>query len=231
MVIDIAGWIDPGLSRPVWMILFNDRPVEWTQWLLLAVSAGSTGYLAGRLDSMGQTMQARFFLLIAIAFGLMLVEDAGDIRHTLNREIGRLTGDEIFGIKRDFVVEAPYFLALAALPLYAIIRYGKYVWQASNVRLYLFTGFVFYALAAGGSAISNLFHSYVIVGGFIDLVLLGNNLEPLPGRSQGFTYFLFTDSVIEESVELIGLTLILAAILAFAGNLRKNNSQQRQLSI
>lgn len=220
LAIDIAGWIDPELSRPLWMILFNDRPVEWTQWFLLAVGAGSAGYLAGRLDSMGRAKQSRFFLLLAIGFGLMLVEDAGDIRHVLNSEIGRLTGDEIFGIKRSFVVEAPYFIALAAVPFYAIARYGKHVWQASNVRPYLFTGFIFYALAAGGSAISNLFHSYVIVGGFVDLVLLGGNLEPLPGRSQGFTYFLFTDSAIEESIELIGLTLILAAILAFTHNLR-----------
>ena len=226
LAIDIAGWIDPELSRPVWMVLFNDRPVEWTQWLLLAIGAGSTGYLAGRLDSMGRAKQSRFFLLLAIGFGLMLVEDAGDIRHVLNSEIARLTGDEIFGIKRGFIVEAPYFLTLAAVPLYAIARYGKYVWQESNVRLYLFTGFIFYALAAGGSAISNLFHSYVVVGGFVDLVFLGGNLEPLPGRSQGFTYFLFTDSAIEESVELIGLTLILAAILAFISNLRQKKGEK-----
>lgn len=221
LAIDIYGWVDFGMNRPAWMLLFNDRPIEWTQWFLFVFAIAGAGYLAGRLDEARQAMVARFFFVFAIGLGLMMIEDAGDIRHVLSREVERVFGSEIFGVRHNFVVEAPYFLAIASVPLYALIRYGKYVWEYTTTRTYLLIGFAFYGIASVGSAVSNLAHSYVAVGAFIDIVFLGERLSPLAGRSQGFTYFLFVDSAVEESIELIGITMFVAALLAFAHSVRK----------
>ncbi len=221
--IDILGWISVELRAPAWTFLFNDRPVEWTQWFMLAFAAGISGFLAGRLSASGEKDAAKFFFLIAIGFGLMLIEDAGDIRHVLNREAERAFGGEIFGLRHSFVVEAPYFLALAAVPVYAFARYWRQAWRAVSARKLFLIGFILYAMAAGGSLMSNLFHSYVIIGGAFDILFFGSNLPLLPGRTQGFTYFMFTDSVLEESIELMGITMLVAGILAFTREFRESS--------
>lgn len=225
IMVDILGWIDPGLERPVWRLLFNDRPVEWTQWLILAFAITASGYLAGSLNqSEDYTGAARFFFLLSIGFSLMLIEDAGDIRHTLNSDAELVLGEELAGIRTQFFVEAPYFLALAAVPIYALVRYGRYVWHFVSVRRHLLAGFVLYGLAAGGSALSNLGHSYVVLGYLFDTFLLGGRLGVLPGRSQEFTHFIFFDSAVEETVELLGLTMLAAAVLAYCDNLRRSST-------
>lgn len=121
LAIDILGWFNPVLERPVWQMLFNDRPVEWIQWLVLAFSTVLSGYVAGRLDAGNHTRPARFFLWLAVGFGLMLIEDTGNIRHILTEEIVRLAGPNIFSVPSGFVVEAPYFLGLAAVPIYMLL--------------------------------------------------------------------------------------------------------------
>lgn len=226
LAVDIYGWIDLGLNRPVWTLLFNDRPIEWTQWFILAAAAAMSGYLGGRLDGRGEAKAGRFFTLLALGLGFMLIEDAGDIRHVLNQEAARLVGAKIFGLPASFLVEAPYFLAVAGVPLYALARYGHSIWWAVSARFYLLGGFLLYGLAAGGSLLSNLAHSYVILGGLFDILLLGSRLPPIPGRTQEYSYFFFADSALEESVELLAITMLLAAMLAFVSNLhaRRQNS-------
>ena len=223
LAVDIYGWVDPGLDRPLWRLLFNDRPIEWTQWFLLVFAIAASGYLAGRLDSERRGKVARFFFLFAIGLGLMMIEDAGDIRHTLSREVERLFGSRILGFRHNFIVEVPYFAAIASVPLYALAKYGKYVWEYTRTRYYLIVGFVLYGMAAVGSALSNVAHSYVFIGALIDIALFGERLPTLEGRSQGFTYFLFTDSAVEESIELLAITAFVAALLAFAHTMRKKN--------
>lgn len=226
LAVDIYEWIDLGLNRPVWTLLFNDRPIEWTQWFILAAAAAMSGYLGGRLDGRGEAKAGRFFTLLALGLGFMLIEDAGDIRHVLNQEAARLVGAKIFGLPASFLVEAPYFLAVAGVPLYALARYGHSIWWAVSARFYLLGGFLLYGLAAGGSLLSNLAHSYVILGGLFDILLLGSRLPPIPGRTQEYSYFFFADSALEESVELLAITMLLAAMLAFVSNLhaRRQNS-------
>lgn len=100
------------------------------------------------------------------------------------------------------------------------------MWHVRSTRLYLVAGLLLYGLAAGGSALSNLFHSYVGIGSWFDATLLGERLAPLPGRTQELTYFLFVDSAIEETLELIAIALLAAAILAFVEYLRQRSAEQ-----
>ena len=74
-----AGW------RPLWEHLFNDRPVEWLQWLLLPLTALSAAYLSARLEVSGEPRIAAFFLFFGLAAALMVIEGAGDIRHVPER--------------------------------------------------------------------------------------------------------------------------------------------------
>lgn len=230
LAVDIYEWIDLGLNRPVWTLLFNDRPIEWTQWFILAAAAAMSGYLGGRLDGRGETKAGRFFTLLALGLGFMLIEDAGDIRHVLNQEAAWLVGAKIFGLPASFLVEAPYFLAVAGVPLYALARYGRSIWWAVSARFYMLGGFLLYGLAAGGSLLSNLAHSYVILGGLFDILLLGSRLPLIPGRTQEYSYFFFADSALEESIELLAITMLLAAMLAFVCELRTRAAKTARIS-
>lgn len=80
LTVDIWRWIDLGI--PVWRYLFNDHPVEWIQWFLLTFAIVAAAYLAGRLYEK-RAMVSRFFFLLAIGLGFMLIEEAGDIRHAI----------------------------------------------------------------------------------------------------------------------------------------------------
>jgi len=220
IAIDIMNLIDIELSQPVWTRLFNDRPVEWSQWFLLAFAIVASAYLAGKLDAGKKVMAARFFFLLAIGLGLMLIEDAGDIRHTLSSWLHEATGPFIFGLPHRVVSDVPYFAALAAVPLYAVFRYGSYAWESAGTRFYLPLGVIFYALAAVCSGLRHLGDFYIKVGLRLDSFLFGGRFPVPDGMTQERAHFFIVDSVIEESVELLAVTMIFAAILAYARNLR-----------
>jgi hypothetical protein len=221
LVIDIFAWVNPGLDRPIWMLLFNDSPVEWTQWFVMAFAIITAAYLSGRLSSTGQQMAARFFLLLAIGLGLMLIEEAGDIRHVISAEVRNIFGQTIFGIHHRVVSDLPYFAALAAIPLYAILRYGRYAWRSVAARKYLVAGVATYAIVAASNALRHLDLFYIQLGDWIDANIFAGRF-PIPyDWSQTGTHFFLVDSVIEETVELLAITLLFAAMLAYAQDFRR----------
>ncbi len=220
IVVDILGVVDLGINRPMWLLLFNDRPVEWTQWFLFVFAVVASAYLAGRLDASKRVKVARFFFLFSIGLGLMLIEDAGDIRHVISREVQRVAGSEIMGVHFRVVSDVPYFTALAFIPVYAVLRYGRYVWESTKIRFYLASGFLLYAIAAMGSGIRHLGGFYITIGAWIDRTFFGNQFPVPEGMTQERAHFFIVDSVIEESIELLALTMIFAAILAYAYDVR-----------
>lgn len=229
LVVDIFGLIDLGIKRPLWVFLFNDRPVEWTQWFVFVFAIVTAGYLSGRLDAENKKKAARFFLLFAIGLGFMLIEDAGDIRHALSREMKRLTGPMVWGVSQRVISDVPYFALLATIPLYAVIRYGRYVWQSVRSRVYLVSGIILYAIAAIGSGLRYLGNFYIVVGAWFDRTLLGGRF-PLGGHEQEWAHFFIVDSLIEETIELLALTMLFAAILAFSEDFRRNRLQNKKPS-
>lgn len=228
--VDIWQWFDVGDERPMWSLLFNDRPVEWTQWFWFAFAITMSGYLASRLDVAQRRMAAKFFFLFAISLGLMMIEDAGDIRHTLSWEVQRITGDTIFGLPYRSMVDLPYFALLATLPLYTVIRYGRYLWPEVAVRRYFIASVILYAIASIGSGVRYLGDFYQRMGAWIDDNLMGGRFPIKEGDSQETTHLLLIDAPIEESIETIAITLLIAGILTYALRFRTGQLLPEKLS-
>ena len=218
-VLQIAG----SRPTPLWVLLFNDGLVEWIQWLLLPATVFASGFLVARLLDSSDRGAANFFLFFGIGLALMLIEDAGDIRHAIRSLVHLSIGDRILGVQTGLVVEVPYFLLLAAVPLYALARYGRYVWGHTRTRRLLVAGYGLYAVAAGASAFRILGDFYVVTGRWIDDNLFAGRLAVPSGQSQQYAHFYLVDGPIEESVETIAAACLLGVALAFASQFHEES--------
>ncbi len=199
--------------------LFRDGgPTEWLQWAFLGGAALTWAYLAGVLFERENPI-SRLFLLMAGAMLLMLIEDAGNPRHMLGRYAAFLGGD----VGR-YVASTLVMAAIAALPLFALVRYWKLLRyntpERTRARRLLIAAFAVYGLAAASSALSVFWYDQT--GHFILERILGGRVVPMTGwwgRANPDGYLLM-DNLFEESVELIGASFFLAAANAFRKSLR-----------
>lgn len=204
-VLDLVQVTDEPLA--VWVLMFgNGGPVEWVQWALLGLTAIAAAFLSSRTRS-------RFFLLFSFAAVLLLIEDAGDPRHRLAAYATALFGEEIAGLPTSMLVEMPYFAALAAVPVYALVRYRSEVWRYTSARRFVVGGYGLYAVAALGSGLREL-GSYEALGQLIDRSLGGR--LPMGPYEAGQGHLQFVDGVFEESLELIAAACLLGLVLASA---------------
>jgi len=206
--------IDRNTTRSwVWVMLFSEgAPIEILQWLTLALAAGVAFTHYGRLSPVAaagtpERRAALFWLLMGIALMLMLIEDAGNMRHWM-----RSTAYHFIGGKSSKYVELTYFFVLACVPLSALLLFGRSILSLPRTRLYLLGGFAFYGLAAGGSAFR--YDWYDSIGQWVHHTLLGDSLKitEVGGHSH---YFWLMDFLVEESLEFAGATLLAAAALHF----------------
>lgn len=222
LAIDIVGLVDVPGEHVVWLHLFNDRPVEWAQWLLQGSAILVAGFTAGRLASERDRGLRAFLLILGAGLVLMLFEDAGDARHAIGSYVSTVFGTEIAGLPRAVVTDVPYFLVVAALPILALLRYRQDAWRAPTARPYLVAGYGLYALAGGGSGIRHLGGLYSSIGAAIDRVVLGGRF-PVPAHlDQERAHFLLVDSLIEESIETLAAASLLAVMLAIGRDIRAN---------
>lgn len=220
LVIDIFKWIGLATDTPAWRYLFNNGFVEWTQWYMQTFAIVLCAFNYVFLIRTNRRMTARFFLIFGVGLCFMLLEDAGDIRHVLSDAFRRQVGDEIFGLHYRFVADLPYFILLASLPAYAVLFYGRYVWRAASARLFLVLGVMLYATAAIGSALRHFRDFYARLGEWIDVNILGSRFPVPDAMIEEWGQFFLIDSVLEETIELLAITLIIAAILAFTAEFR-----------
>ncbi|NDL60685.1 hypothetical protein [Phytoactinopolyspora mesophila] len=225
-IVNVNGFGDR-IAMPMWTYLFNDHVVEVSQWVMLAVVIAVAGYLGGRLAGTAYRGASTFFFLLAVGLGLMLVEEAGDVRHGISGAVRLHFGSEVFGLPYQVVSDFPYFAALAAIPLYAVLRYGRYAWEAVSARPYLVVAVVLYGMAAIGSGLRHLGSLYVNLGSAVDQTFFGGRFPPSPGMSQERAHYFVVDGPIEETVELFAVTCMLAMVLAFAAELRSGRLVQR----
>lgn len=197
----------------VWVILFTEGgPVEMAQWLLLVAAAGMAFHIHGRLfsRSAGSTADKRartFWLLMGIAFLLMLIEDAGNPRHWFRYFFWTFTGDD-----QGRISEMVYFALLGSLPLSALMFFGRPVLQLKRTRNLLLGGFFFYAVAVGGSM--TRYYWYETAGDWLHEKVLGGALKEVSLGSQGLGFWLM-DYCVEESLELLGATFLAAMAASF----------------
>ena len=230
LVIDIGGWLSLPNGRVAWRELFNDRPVEWAQWLLQGAAILTAGFTAGRIAREEHRGLRTFLLLLGAGLVLMLFEDAGDARHVISNYVAAVFGTEVLGLPHRVVSDVPYFLVIAALPVYAIVRYGRDAWSAPTARPYLISGYGLYALTAGGSGIRYLGDLYTSFGAGIDRLLFAGRFPVPSGSQQDVAHFMLVDSVLEESLETLAAASLMAAILAVGHDLREGRLEPRRLA-
>jgi len=221
-VLDVSGlgsWLYDTLHdrsperAQVWVILFGEAgPIEMVQWLFLVAAAGLSFHIHGRLSAGGsksrEDARARmFWLIMGIAFLLMLIEDAGNPRHWFRHFFWEFLGDH-----QGRISEMIYFAALGALPLTALVFFSRPVLRMYKSRWLLLGGFFFYAIAVGGSV--TRYYWYEAAGNFLHATVLGETLKEVALGDQGHGFWLM-DYLVEESLELIGATLLAAAAAAF----------------
>jgi len=209
------------LTTIFWMSLFaNGRPIEWVQWYTLGATAYLSAYVGGRLVSIDADRTrglAKFWLIMAVAFVLMLVEDAGELRHTILRIVEQQIGSRAGHGVLSKGIEFGYFAAISMVPIYAFLKYGKYVLPFATPFRYILFGFTLYGTAAMSNATRYWWGGwYAHVGSAIEANtgLVFPEAEP-PERFPQW----FVDALLEESIELLGAMFFLAAVVYIAQQL------------
>jgi hypothetical protein len=235
-VFGLRDWLHSGLQPYFYFTYFpfffqhwgrNSGFAELIQWSLLGGSLLLSAFVAGRYYLQDKT-RFTFFALMALALLLMLLEDAGNIRHTLMSYVQVFADEPDQGIIGT-LFEAGYFLLLGGLPLYALVRYGRVLVVHAKAFTYLVAGFGLYFLAGSlsfiGTAFSGLLDRdlYTLAGerfsacalrwGDAELAVLWeawNTENPIYPIG-----FFLMDSLVEENIEILGAAAFLAAMLAF----------------
>lgn len=223
--IDSASYLmmgdDPTMTDPpapfyyVWFC--EGSPVEWLQW----VSLGSLIIVGVKLASQVQNLSkklATFWMLIAITALLLLLEDAGNPRHRLTGFLGIFHPVLPSGFPLSTAFELfVYFPLLAALPVYALYRYYDAIAEYKIVKSYLWIGFGFYAIAAIMSGTSGIAGWYSIVGEW-SLSFFSAHIHT--SDSVVNLHFHIMDSLVEETIELLGAGALLCSAMAQRYELR-----------
>jgi len=225
-----------GLNVPLlWDFLFMERSlVEMFQWLFLGLFAVTSAYLAGKLEERERSNEAAFWLLFSVAGILMLMEDAGNIRHFILRDHIVLGWNIMQGL------ETIYFLLLAGTPIIAVLKYGEHIKDSNKTKILVALGFIFYGLAVFFSGPADLTDTNRIIGDafYETTVSIGGEelqqiyedtdtkLEEQAG-GEGFMdiRYRFVDHLIEESLELLGATMLFASTASYLEYIRRNREK------
>ncbi len=226
----LRDWLAQRQSIPVtWYYLFEEGgATEIAQWLMLSCACVAACSLAGRLWGDGKNAAALFWLLMGITAALMLIEDAGNPRHYLAALSVTLFPDRS-PQRLKTTVELLYYVGLSLLPVYAVLRYWRYPLRSRLTALYLLTGCALYGVAGFASASRHINEWYAAFGGMVHRVLAGGQLLVPPSWDQYMLHFFLVDWLLEESVELIGASLLTAAALAYLRDYGKRPGMADQL--
>ncbi len=213
----------------------NSGIAEVFQFLFLGGAIMISAFIAGTRINISKR-QFKFWLLLAIAFTLMLLEDAGNLRHTFMSYVQAIfvEPEQSWG---GSSFELLYFSVLGGLPLYTFIRYGGFLKRYKKTRIYLIIGYIFYflagALSFAGTAFSKVFeknfysqaghyfYNFSLKIGNSELTEIWTNWQ---ANSSFPINFYLMDSLLEENLEIIGSSALLAAALAFLYYIRKEKT-------
>lgn len=215
---------NPYLVPFVFDLLFREGSIiEIVQWGFLGAFILVSASLSGRLMEKDLPNNAWFWRLFAVTGVLMLIEDAGNVRHFIFEQLSFL---DWFALN---VVETFYFILIAAIPIFAVLKFREVIYEDSTTTKLLGAAFLFYGLAAALSGPSNLFGIKSWLGNAMyDLMILGGGTEldaafqlaeeQLRDRYNGsgnYIGFRLVDHLLEESLELLGATFLLSSATAY----------------
>lgn len=227
---------DPDRHPLLWVNLFDEGgPTERLQWLLLAcgVIVCLTAWARARNDE--RSKLAVMWLVIGAGTALMLVEDSLDIRHILAERIFFGTRDGRHVPKALW--ELAFFGLLGAAMTGPMVVLLRRIRPRRRVISLVAGAYAVYAVAAVSSALRHAANIYVVVGSWIietgtlaRLPAWQNTGEALASVTDGLDStsalaVLIMDLWIEESLELLGAGLLVAALLAVRGHMVDSEGQ------
>jgi len=209
---------------------------ELVQWILLAITILITTFYAGKLISTQKNV-AIFWMIMSVGFMLMLLEDAGEIRHLLMSYVQWMANEPDQGLIGT-LFEGIIFIILGGLPIFGLWKYGKHIKNDGKVFIYTLFGIIAHAIAASLSFIGTAFQMtlntdlYSLAGEKfkqISINIGGPELKQIWDEwdAENWLYqvdFYLMDSFIEENIELLGNAFFLAAassVFAFYLNKQK----------
>lgn len=213
-----------------WYHFFADaQTVEIPQWIALSLSVLTCGFIAGKESEKNNFRNSRFFIFIGIGLSIMVLEDSGNFRHVISHYMSLLFNQHGLRSPVKTLTELSIYFVLGLLMVVPILKYLKGLNLNKKALALLFGGYTAYFLASAMSATRNMFTWYDKAGEILINILplstpdvWENTASSLENHAGYFPLgYYFMDFLIEESLELIGASLILAFLLYYAQKLKK----------
>ncbi|TYQ15805.1 UNVERIFIED_CONTAM: hypothetical protein Cloal_2295 [Acetivibrio alkalicellulosi] len=208
----------------LWVHFFTEgSPTEMFQWFFISVSVLACGVISGL--HIKKSELSKCFMMIGLGMAIMLMEDAGNIRHLIARLVSILFYDEYSGSGSNPYATGTIVLIYSILGFLMVFPLIKYrgqllssVKSKSAIRWFVI-GYFAYGFASVVSATEQMGNWVGRVGaGIIDYFSL---TERAAWHSRELGFYLL-DFLVEESIELIGASFIFAALLSYALSLIKD---------
>lgn len=226
------------LEIPIlWNYLFTEKgPIEIFQWLFLGSFTVISTLTAFKLKKENKHKEKIFWTLFAVAGAIMLIEDATNVRHfiiTRHLQLDWYTGK---------ILELGIFGLIASVPIIAVIGYGKHIFHHKNTTKLIVLGFIFYGSAAFISGPSDLigvtntlgnslYDSTVFIGGE-ELQEIYEDVDKRAREQEDLdTRYRLVDFLVEESLELLGATMLLASSLCYRNHVLEKSLKESNPSL
>ncbi|MBF8436519.1 hypothetical protein I0Q91_05480 [Halanaerobiaceae bacterium Z-7014] len=224
-IFGLQDFLINNLDTPFFWYHWFLTPVEEPlQWYMLGATFFVFSFIAGIAFMNKDKNTFKFWGLMSLGLLFMLVEDAGDVRHTYRAIITRIFEAEGYGFMGT-IFELVYFLIIGLILLFAIYKYYSVYKDYKNTKLYLGLGYVFYGLGVSASFVGSAFNPilgfsvYERIGViFVENIFLNNQQiidAYILATEQTNINFMFMDRVFEESLELLGAAGLLCSGLYF----------------
>ena len=225
-----------------WMFVFIEGSItEHIQWAFLIIVLVIVVLHILKTYRKFTNRDALPWFLFFIGVYLMFLEDRSNIRHLISQTIGsRLLGQDIYGAAWETSmirssIELFFYFIVSCTMLSAFVLIIKKYKNLQQGTLFLLTGYLLYGFAAFASATRNIGNWYAVVGTkVLDLIIAGRDIGWTASTIPTFSWkplgFWFMDFVVEESIELMAVTFLLAAVLIFLPLTKNNEEMSEQLA-
>lgn len=225
-IYDVAGLrtlLRRDIGYPSWFhMFFEGGPIVWAQAVayygVVAALCAAVGLVWGCGSRRDQWM-IPFLLLMAVGTTLMVLEDTNNVGQRIGSWVAEVVGDDSIVVR---LVRLPIFALAGTIPLFALWRYRRRLWQELSRAFGLMLGAwaLFAVIAVTAELLTLVMPLYPRVGGFLLDVVFGGRPLDLPRKSgpaffpgtadEDMTAVVFMDFVYEESLELIAAAFLLA---------------------
>ncbi|MCC5907908.1 MAG: hypothetical protein JJU13_16970 [Balneolaceae bacterium] len=219
----ITEWTEQFPAPIFWLHIFREASLtEYFQWLFLGISVMVSACCWWMHDRNSSAVSWGWALL-TIGVLIMVLEDSINLRHKLSYFLSEHFYNGVVGTyewnKSSFrsIIEVFFYAILGGVMTAALYLLWFSDVLPSKGKYYLISGYIIYGIAAAASATRNIGDWYAKTGGHILDTIIGERNLDWSGESVVFFRdplgFWFMDHVVEESLELLGATLLLGALV------------------